>query len=241
MKKRTIITRVTITLIGIIIISLLAITSTSYSETNKFYFEQVSKVKEEHNFEGFLKAHAVIYQEVANKEVDDYLFGVYHIVTREEQEIYNNNLLIFAVAKNDVKHATNKNDTSDKTQFIIGTLFDSKTSEGYQNFPLSFGYSEEQIGFIFITYKFSESFNDSFNYYDYDGNLITSIDVETTFIDYQENNDYENYITGYTTAEVSELIGLRSKIFKQAAIYNTIFLAIVIIGFATYDFIKKRN
>src|SRR5690554_1910057 len=244
-----IIFRFILVLLGAFLILYIAITSTSYAETNKFSMEIVETVNDEKDFYKFVKYQTILFKEIEIKETEQYKMGTYLVVSQVSNDKYKTENLLIIVPKQDVKHAATRTVDNDKTRFEIikessnETIFDTKTSLEHKDFPLSLGYSNDSIGFIYISFEVKETYNGTVNFYDYEGSLIEELNIKGEVINYNvtNNNDYINkgFELGYIVDEINEMIGLRQKIVSQALIYISIYLVLVYGSYAAYIIIKK--
>ena len=64
----------------------------------------------------------------------------------------------------------------------------------HKDFPLSLGYSNDSIGFIYISFEVKDTYNGTVNFYDYEGSLIEELNIKGEVINYNvtNNNDYIN-------------------------------------------------
>lgn len=243
MKKN--IGRVAIAIFGFLIIAILSVVTTTYYESNKFTLEQIHKVRETKDFQSFLKVQTTMFREVSVYQTSEYKLSVIHTINQISEEAYENNILIAIVPLKEVEYATNKGDDSDQTKIILKSdekvFFNTETSDTYKDFPLSYGYGEKQIGFIYVASKITEDLSFEVSYYDFTGALKVNGGSHISFIDYNPASQYEDYQLAYKSDEVSTLIGLEKKIIKETIVYSSIFLVILIIVFVVRDVIKSRK
>ena len=100
-----IIFRFILVLLGAFLILYIAITSTSYAETNKFSMEIVETVNDEKDFYKFVKYQTILFKEIEIKETEQYKMGTYLVVSQVSNDKYKTENLLIIVPKQDVKHA----------------------------------------------------------------------------------------------------------------------------------------
>lgn len=223
MKKEIIIYSVFV-FIFLIALGFFTMSETIIRQQNALNDEIFLEAKTTKSFDRFVKYQSSYYLLIDQEEIDGFKFTTYQIITNENE----NHHLLIVVPVEDVKYAEEKTDVNDKTKVVLTTPNHSFNTNIY-NEALSFGYNENQVGFMFFNIKTDKDDTLNIKYYDYNNTLIIDKDFGINGdVDFDNlSNDFEK---GYTIVEIETMMNidevLRPLIFKRIAIYLVITISI---------------
>ncbi|HHT55948.1 MAG TPA: hypothetical protein GX012_05235, partial [Acholeplasma sp.] len=166
MKKEIIIYSLFV-FIFLIALGFFTMSETIIRQQNKLNDEIFLEAKTTKTFDRFVKYQSSYYLLIDQEEKDNYKFSTYQIITKENE----NHHLLIIIPTSEVIHATNKDDLNDKTKVILKSE-NSEFNTNIYNEALSFGYSDNQVGFMFFNIKTDKDNYLNLKYYDYNNNLI---------------------------------------------------------------------
>lgn len=193
---------------------------------NDFNDQIFLEAKEEKEFDDFVKYQTNYFKKVKEINEDNYNMYLYHILIDENVD----NLLVIIIPTNydNISYASKNDEQNDQTRVLLkgknGT-FDTNDI----NRAISFGYNDDQVGFMFFNIKIEKDDQILYEYYDYNNNLIISDVIEITQV---EEDDLTTFTKGYSVEEIKELMNLDEIIAK--ALRKRILIYLIIVVFAPF-------
>src|SRR5690554_5644378 len=179
-----------------VVIFFIALYFTTMSEMivrtqNDFNDQIFLEAKEEKEFDDFVKYQTNYFKKVKEINEDNYNMYLYHILIDENVD----NLLVIIIPTNyeNITYASKNDDQNDQTRVLLkgkNETFDTNDI----NQAISFGYNDDQVGFMFFNIKIEKDDQILYEYYDYNNNLIISDVIEITKV---EEDDLTTFTKGY--------------------------------------------
>ncbi|MDY0276944.1 MAG: hypothetical protein RBQ97_02550 [Acholeplasma sp.] len=218
-------------LIVIFFISLFEIT---IREQNNLTNEIFSNAKNTKDFDDFVAYQAAYYDYLEKHDANGYSVTVYNAV----EDNQSNHFLVIIIPDNyeNIEFADNNSDVNDNTQvtFIINQEIVFDTKKNYPNVAISYGYSNENFGYIFFDYEILNTTKVNVEYRDYHGSEINNFEIDFVVT----KDDFSTFSKGYTREEIQDRLDLTNKLKKEISVRIMIYLIIVIALPFLYKLIK---
>lgn len=232
-------------LLGLFAVFFVGMTTITYDASAQFTETIYEKAKENQTFDDFLAYQSFAYGLIHQQADDLFLVDVYHVVTAINHDSYMHQLVIFSIPLTDIDYASNIHEINDKTAFMVKNnldviIFDSKTDPNYQNIALSYGYNDDELGFIYQVVEFESTGDYQIIIHDYHDDVYYDETITLTLFDIN-NLDETAFNLGWSTQEISVKMDLTNKLITGVSIYMGIYLTLVIVGFGIYFTIRKIN
>lgn len=230
---RNLIIYICFVIVGTILLVYLGISELYIREQNNLTNEIFEEAKETKDFDKFVKYQSKHYRLISSDEVDSFMFVAYQIITNEN----NNEHLIIVLPTENIESAASKDDKSDQTKLIIQSENHLLDTSVYEE-AISFGYREDQIGFMFFSLRTNQDKTLSIKYYDYNNVEIYNKDlaINGNITEEEITNSFKN---GYTLEEIKELMDIDEKLKNTLIVRITIYLAVAIFIPFVYKLIKE--
>lgn len=199
---------------------------------NTFNDQLFLESKTTNDFEGFVKYQTEYYKMLDKIDEEDYSFHFYHILIEGGID---NFFVVVNPISNNIKHATSKDDPNDHSRVVLNGLTNEYDTRNIKD-AISYGYNENQIGFMFYNLEITNNDQIEFSYYDYENNLIMNKTINITKVDEVELLSFNK---GITIEEIKELMNLDEIIDKALRKRLLIYLSVVIFAPFIYLVIKR--
>jgi hypothetical protein len=241
MKRFLIIYTIVSLVIGIALYFVTIVVVTS-NRNQTVYDEIALQSTEDNDFTDFIKYQSIAYQKLSQSTVGSYNLHLYHIISKSEEEVFNQIVWILLPFE-DVKHATSVKDDNDQTNITLynkanmDVIYESSTDPSYKNFAISSGI--DTYGFFIFAPEMRNSMTIGYEIVDYDGQIIVEDDVVFTFQAYNPEN-LGSFNISFTSQEKEDLLNIGGY-FPQALVQNyTVYvLVVIVVGFLVFQFKKK--
>lgn len=207
------------------------------------YYELAQEAAYNRDFDRFISIQSISFKKLSTHTTDDYVIDTYLVIGRDD-ETYINQLGVFVTPIKEVEFAADINDENDQTglriidQVTSNTFYEIYTDPLYDNAAVSYGLS--LMDFYFYSVAIEENIEASIELYDYQGDLIITIDQMVTYQDYPTLE--VGFIDGMDADVLKDLIDANKYVTPTVIRNTTIYVVIdIALGTGLYFLIKKRK
>lgn len=214
---------------------------TTNTEATKLKTDLLTEGATLKDMESFVKYSSLAYKRLDQIDANPYTIDIYQTIAKNN-DVYLNQLTIFVIAEG-VNYASSIHDENDQTSLTIskndGYLYQSNMDENYQDYALSYGIGK--AGVYYYTIEIQDFLMQDLMFYDYHGDLITTLELSYENQDYTEENPLD-FLPRYTTDVINEMLELTPKIRTEMLKNYALFLAVdLLIGAFLYLFMKWKK